>query len=129
MVGDAGIIALWQGALLQALADAGCARDTSPSRSAGAVAAARLWLGGDSGTLRLALDAAGFDRDWWMTRALPVLRQQWAAVDAGRATRCRAIRAPPRLPRPDSAAGRYLWQPPRAERPSWGAEGGRGRKG
>ena len=37
-----------------------------------AVLAARAWLRGGSHSLHLALDAAGFDRAGWVTRALPV---------------------------------------------------------
>jgi hypothetical protein len=66
----------------------------------------------DSWAFCAALAAANLDRDWWVSKVVPGLRQRWATVDAGRATRCRAIRAPARLPRPDSAAGRYLGAAP-----------------
>jgi hypothetical protein len=79
------------------------------------VGRARDWLSTDSRDLHLVLELGGLEPGWFLTRALPVLVERWAELDAGARPPGRYGRQPAAESRQDAIGLEGLPRVPAAE--------------
>jgi hypothetical protein len=93
---------MWLAAVTLAIQDATLPIDTARRSAEFSVSRTRRWLSTDSRDLRLVLELAGLEPGWFLTRALPVLVERWAELDAGLALPRRHGRQPAAEARQDA---------------------------